>query len=176
MKCGDGRTIMPDAFKDQDGTVVPLVWQHNHDEPENVLGHVLLKNKSDGVYGYGFFNETTKAATAKTLVHHKDINSLSIYANQLMEKAKGVLHGVIREVSLVLSGSNPGALIDNVVLQHGNGDMVTIEDEAVIYTGEEFGQKDDERRVTKRTMMLPTVPMIRRFRTYTIACPRTRRM
>ena len=142
MKCGDGRTIMPDAFKHQDGTVVPLVWQHNHDEPENVLGHVLLKNKDDGVYGYGFFNETPQAGTAKQLVHHKDISSLSIYANQLMEKAKSVLHGVIREVSLVLSGSNPGALIDNVVLAHGNGDMVTIEDEAIIYTGETFGQEE----------------------------------
>jgi hypothetical protein len=144
MKCGDGRTIMPDAFKDQDGTVVPLVWQHNHDEPENVLGHVLLKNVKDGVYGYGFFNSTNQAVTAKTLVHHKDINSLSIYANQLMEKTKAVLHGVIREVSLVLSGSNPGALIDNVVLQHGNGDMITIEDEAVIYTGEQLDQKKDD--------------------------------
>src|SRR4029079_2462039 len=98
MKCEDGRTIMPDAFKDQDGQVVPLVWQHNHDEPENVLGHVLLKNVNDGVYGYGFFNETDQAKTAKALVHHKDINSLSIYANKLMEKTKQVLHGVIREV------------------------------------------------------------------------------
>lgn len=143
LKCEDGRTIMPDAFKDQDGQIVPLVWQHNHTEPENVLGKVLLKNVADGVRGYAFFNETDQAQTAKQLVHHGDINSLSIYANSLMEKTKQVLHGVIREVSLVLSGANPGALIDNIVLAHGSGEMVTIEDEAIIYTGEKLGQKDE---------------------------------
>jgi hypothetical protein len=142
LLCEDGRTILPDAFKDQDQTVVPLVWQHNHDEPENVLGHALLENREDGVYGWAFLNGTEKAVTAKELVEHKDISSFSIYANKLTEKAKKVLHGVIREVSLVLSGSNPGALIDNVVLAHGNGDMVTIEDEAVIYTGITFGRSE----------------------------------
>jgi HK97 family phage prohead protease len=143
LKCSDGRTILPDAFKHQDKMTVPLVWQHNHDDPANVLGHVILENRSEGVYGTGYFNETAKAQDAKTLVHHKDIKSLSIYANQLTEKAKQVVHGWIREVSLVLSGANPGALIDNITLQHGNGDMVTLDDEAIIYTDEELAHSDE---------------------------------
>jgi hypothetical protein len=135
LKCSDGRTILPDAFKHQDHTTVPLVWQHNHDEPENVLGHAVLENRDDGVYCYGYFNETEKADTGRKLVQHEDIKYLSIYANQLIEKAKTVAHGVIREVSLVLAGANPGALIDNVRLAHSDGDIVTLDDEAVIYTG-----------------------------------------
>lgn len=142
LRCSDGRTIMKDAFAHQDKQTLPLVWQHNHDEPSNVLGHVLLENRDDGVYAYGFFNETTQAQNAKTLVHHKDVKSLSIYANQLTEKAKQVLHGFIREVSLVLSGANPGALIDNITLAHGDGEMVTLEDEAIIYTGLEIVHAD----------------------------------
>jgi Caudovirus prohead serine protease len=138
LKCSDGRTIMPDAFKHQDKEVVPLVWQHGHNEPGNVLGHVILEHREDGVYAYGFFNETDQAKNAKTLVSHKDIKSLSIYANQLTEKAKQVLHGFIREVSLVLSGANPGAFIDNITIAHSDGDMVTLEDEAIIYTGLEL--------------------------------------
>jgi hypothetical protein len=143
LKCSDGRTIMPDAFKHQDTMTVPLVWQHNHDDPENVLGHVKLENRKDGVYAYGYFNETDKAKHAKSLVEHKDINSLSIWANQLKEQAQRVLHGVIREVSLVLSGANPGALIDNITLQHGDGQLVDLEDEAIIYTGEELEHADN---------------------------------
>jgi hypothetical protein len=135
LKCSDGRTIMPDAFKHQDQEVVPLVWQHAHNEPSNVLGHALLENREDGVYAYGYFNDTDQAQNAKTLVQHKDITSLSIYANQLTERSKQVLHGFIRELSLVLSGANPGALIDNITLAHADGDMVTLDDEAVIYTG-----------------------------------------
>ena len=123
LKCSDGRTIMPDAFKHQDKQIVPLVWQHNHNEPSNVLGHAILEHREDGVYAYGFFNETDSAKNAKTLVEHKDINSLSIYANQLTEKSKQVFHGFIRELSLVLSGANPGALIDNITLAHSDGDM-----------------------------------------------------
>jgi hypothetical protein len=138
LKCSDGRVILPDAFKHQDGLTVPLVWQHNHSSPDNVLGHVILENRDDGVYAYGFFNDSEKAQHAKTLVQHDDINSLSIYANQLMEQARRVLHGVIREVSLVLAGANPGALIDNVTLAHADGSMDTLDDEAVIYTGEEL--------------------------------------
>ena len=144
LRCSDGRTIMPDAFKHQDQVQVPLVWQHNHSDPGNVLGHVLLENRSEGVYAYGFFNETTQAQNAKTLVQHEDISSLSIYANQLTEKAKQVFHGFIREVSLVLSGANPGALIDNITLAHSDGDMVTLEDEAIIYTGEELHHGDED--------------------------------
>jgi len=142
LKCSDGRTITPDAFKHQDKTTVPLVWQHGHNEPGNVLGHVTLEHRDDGVYAYGFFNDTDSAKNARTLVQHNDIKSLSIYANQLTEKAKQVLHGFIREVSLVLSGANPGALIDNITLAHADGDMVTLEDEAVIYTGLELNHAD----------------------------------
>ena len=135
LKCSDGRTIMKDAFAHQDKTTVPLVWQHSHNEPGNVLGHAVLENREDGVYAYGYFNDTEQAKNARTLVQHKDITSLSIYANQLTEKAKQVLHGFIRELSLVLSGANPGALIDNITLAHSDGEMVTLDDEAIIYTG-----------------------------------------
>lgn len=144
LKCSDGRTIMPDAFKHQDKEQVPLVWQHGHGEPSNVLGHAILEHREDGIYAYGFFNDTDQAKNASTLVQHKDIKSLSIYANQLTEKSKQVLHGFIREVSLVLSGANPGALIDNITLAHGDGEMVTLEDEAIIYTGLELTHGDDE--------------------------------
>jgi HK97 family phage prohead protease len=143
LKCSDGRTIMPDAFKHQHEETVPLVWQHNHNEPANVLGYATLEHRDDGVYAYGFFNDTPQGQNAKKLVEHGDIKSLSIYANQLTEKSKQVLHGFIRELSLVLSGANPGALIDNVVLAHSDGDMVTLEDEAVIYTGLEIKHDDD---------------------------------
>lgn len=138
LKCTDGRTILRDAFKHQDGVTVPLVWQHLHDEPANVLGHATLENREDGVYVYGYFNESTNAVEAKELVKHNDVSFLSIYANQLIEKAKNVIHGTIREVSLVLSGANPGALIDFVAVQHADGDVTTSEDEAVIYTGLEL--------------------------------------
>jgi Caudovirus prohead serine protease len=144
LKCSDGRTIMPDAFKHQDKETVPLVWQHTHNEPSNVLGHAILEHREDGIYAYGFFNDTDAAKNARTLVEHGDIKSLSIYANQLTEKAKQVLHGFIRELSLVLSGANPGALIDNITLAHGDGDMVTLEDEAIIYTGLELNHADGE--------------------------------
>lgn len=138
LKCTDGRVIMRDAFKHQDGVTVPFVWQHLHNEPANILGHATLENREDGVYVYGYFNESASAVEAKELVKHGDVSFLSIYANQLIEKAKQVMHGVIREVSLVLSGANPGALIDFVAVQHADGDIVTSEDEAVIYTGLEL--------------------------------------
>jgi hypothetical protein len=148
LKCSDGRTIMPDAFKHQDTQTVPLVWQHNHNEPSNVLGYATLEHREEGVYAYGFFNDTEQAKNARTLVQHGDIKSLSIYANQLTEKSKQVLHGFIRELSLVLSGANPGALIDNITLAHGDGEMVTLEDEAVIYTGLELHH--DEKKVEEK--------------------------
>lgn len=135
LKCADGRIILKDAFKGNDGMTVPLVWQHMHNEPANVLGHALLENRSDGVYIYGLFNETEAGENAKLLVQHGDITALSIYANSLIEKAKTVIHGVIREVSLVLSGSNPGALIDNLTLSHADGSTTDLDDEAIIYTG-----------------------------------------
>jgi hypothetical protein len=134
LRCSDGRLITPDAFKHQDGVRVPLVWQHNHDNPDNVLGHVILTHVSDGMRAEAYFNSTPRATNAKILVEHKDLESLSIYANQLVEKAKSVLHGMIREVSLVLAGANPGALIDNITIAHSDG-MEVLDDEAIIYTG-----------------------------------------
>ena len=144
LKCSDGRTITPEAFKHMDGKTVPLVWQHGHNEPANVLGHAVLEARDDGMYCYGFFNQTPSASQAKALVQHKDITSLSIYANQLVEKAKQVFHGVIREVSLVLSGANPGALIDNVSVVHGDNTTDILDDEAVIYTGLRLQHDDSE--------------------------------
>jgi HK97 family phage prohead protease len=138
LRCSDGRTILNGAFEHQDGDRVPLVWQHGHNSPENVLGHGILENRSQGVYVYGYFNETAQAKNAKTLVKHEDISALSIFANQLVEKAKQVSHGIIREVSLVLAGANPGALIDNIEIAHSDGEVVTIADEAIIYTGLEL--------------------------------------
>lgn len=138
LKCTDGRTIMPDAFKHMDGMQIPLVWQHGHTNPENVLGHAVLEARPDGMYAHGFFNETPWGQQAKAIVRHKDVRSLSIFANGLVERAKQVLHGVIREVSLVLSGANPGALIDYIRLEHSDGEYTTLDDEAIIHTGLEL--------------------------------------
>lgn len=132
LRCSDGRRIMKDAFKDCDGQKVPLVWNHQHNDPSNVLGHALLENRDEGVYSYCSFNDTESGAIAKALVQHGDIVSLSIYANQLRENSgHDVLHGTIREVSLVHAGANPGAFIDAVMV-HGEDS----EGEAVIYSGE----------------------------------------
>ena len=133
LKCSDGRTIRAGAFAHSDGMKVPLVWQHQHGEAFNVLGHALLENRTDGVYGYGFFNDTEAANHAKTLVKHGDIVALSIFANNLKQRGGDVLHGNIREVSLVLSGANPGAFIENVYIKHGDTSEAS-EDEAIIYT------------------------------------------
>ena len=139
IKCSDGRTIRRDAFKDNDGQIVPLVWQHQHDAPENVLGQVLLENRPEGVYGYGSFNHTESGQNAKQLVEHGDISSLSIHANRLTQSKTGdVLHGVIREVSLVLAGANRGAVIDFPVLAHSDGTYSSSDDEAIIYSGEDI--------------------------------------
>lgn len=136
MKCSDGRIILPDAFKHQDTTQVPLVWQHGHNDPENVLGHTILENRgSEGVYAYGFFNKSSKAVHMREAVDHKDVRFMSIWANELIERGGRVIHGVIREVSLVLSGANPGALIENVTIRHSDGDTLTLEDEVIIHTG-----------------------------------------
>lgn len=143
LKCSDGRTIMRDAFASQDGSKVPLVWQHNHHDASNVLGHALLENRNDGVYAYGFFNETDAGQNAKALVRHGDINAMSIYANNLVEKSHNVMHGQIREVSLVLSGANPGALIDNVNIRHSDGYLEELPDEAIITTGLALKHEDD---------------------------------
>lgn len=138
IRCSDGRTIMRDAFADQNGQKVPLVYQHNHSDIDNVLGHAILENRDDGVYCYGTFNDTTMGQDAKELVKHGDITALSIYANHLTEHNKNVMHGNIREVSLVLAGANPGAYIDNVSIQHSDGAVDLLDDEAVIYSGEDI--------------------------------------
>lgn len=131
LLCADGRTIMKDAFKDNDGETVPLVWNHQHDKPENIIGHALLENRDDGVYAYCTFNETQSGKNAKLLVENGDISALSIYANGLKHKGGNVLHGAIKEVSLVLAGANPGAYIESV-LSHGE----EVDEEAIIYSGE----------------------------------------
>ena len=131
LRCSDGRTILKDAFKHNDGQTVPLVWNHQHNDPLNILGHALLENREEGVYAYCTFNETEGGRNAKQLVEHGDVTALSIYANQLKQQGGNVQHGVIREVSLVLAGANPGAFIDSI-LRHGESS----DEEGVIYTGE----------------------------------------
>ena len=131
LKCSDGRVIMKDAFKHNDGQTVPLVWNHRHDDPNEILGHALLENRDEGVYAYCTFNDTESGKTGKLLVQHGDIVSLSIYANQLKQNMSNVIHGNIREVSLVLAGANPGASIETVI-KHGE----EFEEEAEIFTGE----------------------------------------
>lgn len=141
IKCSDGRTIRRNAFKDDDGETVPLVWNHSHNDPMNVLGHALLENRDEGVYVYGTFNDSAQGKNAKELVEHGDVTALSIYANHLKQHGGDVLHGAIREVSLVLAGANPGAFIDSVMMHGEESD-----EEAVIYTGEELtlSHADDE--------------------------------
>ena len=133
LTCTDGRTIRKDAFKDNNGITVPLVWQHLHDSPDNILGHAVLENRDDGVYAYCKFNDTPAGKNGKILVRHGDIRSLSIYANKLVQQGGNVIHGAIREVSLVLTGANPGAVIDNLSFAHSDGSETTVEDEAIIF-------------------------------------------
>ena len=137
MKCSDGRTIRSGAFKHNDGRTVPLVWNHRHAEPIDVLGHALLENREEGVYAYGTFNDTENGRLAKVLVQSGDITALSIYANQLKQQGGNVMHGEIREVSLVHAGANPGAYIESVIKHSDDGgDPIELEDEGVIFTGE----------------------------------------
>ena len=153
IECSDGRTIMKDAFKDNDGQKVPLVWNHQHDDPNEVLGHALLENRDEGVYAYCKFNDTESGQTAKSLVLNGDVDKLSIYANKLKSNMKQVVHGCIREVSLVLAGANPGAYIDSVVV-HADG--AEDEEEGTIYTDEQIRvnvehseEKSEEKEETK---------------------------
>ena len=133
LKCSDGRIILKDAFKHNDGKTVPLVWNHQHNDPLNVLGHALLRNMNEGVYAYCKFNDTENGQYAKQLVQHGDINQLSIYANQLKQRGSEVMHGNIRELSLVLAGANPAAFIDTVIAHSDDTD-----EEAMIFTGEDI--------------------------------------
>lgn len=147
IQCSDGRTIRKDAFKHNDGQTVPLVWNHAHSDPLNVLGHALLENRENGVYAYCSFNNTEAGQSAKEAVRHGDVNSLSIFANKLTQKGGDVLHGMIREVSLVLAGANPGAKIETII-EHGDGEDET----AIIYNGEglELVHADDETPKTEK--------------------------
>ena len=164
ITCSDGLTIRQDAFKDCDGKEVPLVYMHDHENVDNVLGHALLENREDGVYCYGKFNDDTEQGLkAKALVAHGDITSLSIFANQLVKKGSDVLHGAIREVSLVLAGANPGATIDFPVLQHSDGSFEDVEDEAIISykqplsLGYELSHAADEEEEDEEDSEDPTV-------------------
>lgn len=148
LKCSDGRVIRHNAFKENDGIQVPLVWNHQHNDPRNVLGHAWLENREEGVYTYGFFNDTESGAIGKTLVKHGDIKALSIYANQLRQNGSDVIHGCICEVSLVHKGANPGAFIDSMLAHGENSD-----EEAIIYTGlplvlshADTGSDDDKKK------------------------------
>jgi len=136
IKCTDGRTIKPEAFQHMDGVTVPLMWMHGHKDINNVLGHATLEARPDGVYAEGFFNDTPNGKIAKAIVHSGNVKALSIWANQLVEKAKQVLHGDIREVSLVLAGANKGAFIENVAIRHGEDDVEELDDEVLISAGE----------------------------------------
>ena len=149
LKCSDGRTILKDAFKHDDGVTVPLVWNHQHNDPVNILGHALLENRDEGVYAYCKFNETDSGKNAKLLVEHGDVSALSIYANQLKQQGGNVLHGAIREVSLVLAGANPGAFIDSVI-SHSED----IDDEAIIYTGENICLAHAEKQMEETTKVM----------------------
>ena len=135
IRCSDGRIIRNGAFEDCDGSTVPLVFQHDHTSPSNLLGNVVLENRNDGVYCYGYFNDSEEAQNAKEAVRHGDINALSIYANHVKQTGNNVVHGSIKEVSLVLAGANPGAFIDNVTIAHGDS-IDELEDEVIIYNGE----------------------------------------
>ena len=145
IKCSDGRTILRDAFKHNDGQTVPLVWNHQHNESANVLGHAVLENREEGVYAYCTFNDTEAGKNAKLLVEHGDVTALSIYANQLKQNGSNVMHGTIREVSLVLAGANPGAFIDSII-RHGE----FCEDEAVIYTGENLSLEHADQKPSNK--------------------------
>ena len=149
LKCADGRIIRQDAFKHNDGEVVPLVWNHDHTDPYRVIGKAKLQNRPEGVYAYGSFNDTDLAHTAKICVEHGDITHMSIYANQLQQQGPNVLHGAIREVSLVLAGANPGACIESVI-KHGEES----EDEAIIFTGEDITlyHSEDESKSEDNTL------------------------
>ena len=161
MLCADGRTIRKDAFKYQDGQTVPLVWNHQHADPNNVLGHALLKNKDEGVYAYCTFNDSESGKMARELVKHGDVRSLSIFANQLKESNGNVLHGVIRELSLVLAGANPGAFIDSV-MAHGSdaesGLIIGYDENIMLYhSAEAEDKKDDEGKEEKKMAEEKTV-------------------
>lgn len=142
LKCADGLTILAHAFKDKHGKKVPLVWQHMHNDPDMVLGHTVVEDRPDGTYVYGYFNDGPKAQQAKRMITNGDIDSMSVFARRLVKRGNEVVHGLLLEVSLVLAGANPGASIDNVSIQHSDGTIQDLDDEAIIYTGLELEHAD----------------------------------
>ena len=154
LVCTDGRTIRKDAFKNQDGQIVPLVWNHNHSDPTNILGHARLENRDEGVYAYCSFNDTESGQNAKRLVQHGDVRSLSIMANQLKQSGQNVLHGTIRELSLVLAGANPGAFIDSV-MAHGSdeeeGIVLGYDENIMLYHASDDKQADENGEDAKKS-------------------------
>lgn len=154
LLCSDGRTIRKDAFKHCDGKTVPLVWNHNHSDPDNVLGHALLENRNEGVYAYCSFNNTENAKNIKEAVRHGDVRSLSIFANQLKQAGSDVIHGAIREVSLVLAGANPGAFIDSV-MAHGDGVETGIilgyDENIMLYHSEDAADTSDKKEESDKS-------------------------
>ena len=144
LKCSDNRVILPGAFKHCDGETVPLVWQHMHNAPDNVIGKALLHDTDEGVYAFCSFNNTKQGRTSKALVEHGDVDSLSIHANQLEQQGNNVLHGTIREVSLVLAGANPGAKIENINISHADGSMTELDDDVIIFHHQNIIPKDKE--------------------------------
>lgn len=158
LTCSDGRVIKKDAFKHNDGEIVPLVWNHQHNNPDNVLGHAMLENREDGVYAYCEFNDSESGITAKKLVEHGDVRSLSIFANQLKESGKNVLHGVIREVSLVLAGANPGAFIESVIA-HGadseTGLIIGYDENIMLYHSSDKEDEEDKKDKKDKEDMTP---------------------
>ena len=154
LLCSDGRTIRKDAFKHCDGKTVPLVWNHNHSDPDNVLGHALLENRNEGVYAYCSFNNTENAKNIKEAVRHGDVRSLSIFANQLKQAGSDVIHGAIREVSLVLAGANPGAFIDSV-MAHGDGVETGIilgyDENIMLYHSEDAADTSDKKEESAKS-------------------------
>ena len=161
LLCADGRTIRRDAFKANDGQTVPLVWNHGHNDPDNILGHALLENRDEGVYAYCTFNESESGKAAKEAVRHGDVKSLSIYANKLKQSGNDVLHGMIREVSIVMAGANPGAFIDSVML-HGEDSeegLIAGYDENIMihhYTEEEQPLQHAEEQKEEHETMIET--------------------
>ena len=155
-RCSDGRTIMKDAFIDNDGTQVPLVWNHQHTEVDNVLGHALLENRPEGVYAYCTFNDSESGKMGRELVKHGDVNQLSIYANQLKQQGGNVVHGVIREVSLVLAGANPGAYIDTIMYHSDDSDEA-----GIIFTGEDIVLAHGKMRLLRKRKHSPMLAIIK---------------
>ena len=152
LLCGDGRIIKKDAFKDNDGDTVSLVWNHDHSDPNAVLGHALLENRDEGVYAYCTFNDTEQGRNAKELVRHGDVSALSIYANKLKQNGKEVVHGAIRELSLVLAGANPGAYIDFVMAHSDDGEesvdglYAGYNENIVLYHSDESSNETDSKK------------------------------